>query len=169
MYKSFLLTAILSCSFFVNALELNCTFDRALPKGVTVAGTVQKKDGVSVMVNSKNYVAAMLKFKGEDNTNGTLDLDLMTTGQPPTTLGAILFRKDKGKLVKISMFAWLKQIPRDSFGKMTFTFPPGRFKSGQDYEIYLYRANQKGTLIFRNITFKRYYLVSIYPRMSVLQ
>ena len=154
MYKSFLLTAILSCSFFVNALELNCTFDRALPKGVTVAGTVQKKDGVPVMVNSKNYVAAVLKFRGEDNTNGTLELDLMTTGQPPTTLGAILFRKDKGKLVKISMFAWLKQIPRDSFGKMTFTFPPGRFKSGQDYEIYLYRANQKGTLIFRNITFK---------------
>ena len=101
MYKSFLFTVILSCSFLVNALELNCTFDQALPNGVTVAGSVQKMNGTSVMVNSKNYVAAVLRFQGEDNTKGTLELDLMTQGQPPTTLGAILYRKEKGKLIKI--------------------------------------------------------------------
>ena len=154
MYKAFLFAVIFSCSCILSALELNCTFDKKLPAGVSVSGTVQKKNGESVMVNSKNYVAAILRFSGEDNTSGTLELDLMTTGQPPTTLGAILFRKENGKLIKISMFAWLKAVPRENYGKMTFHFPPGRFKSGQDYEIYLYRANQKGTLIFRNISFK---------------
>ena len=154
MYRTILSAGLFFCFCALSALELNCSFDRALPKGVSVAGTVQKMNGEAVKVNNKNYVAAVLEFKGEDNTNGVLELDLMTTGQPPTTLGAILYRKEKGKLIKISMFAWLKAVPRESFGKMTFTFPAGRFKSGQTYVIYLYRANQKGTLIFRNITLK---------------
>ena len=154
MCKVFFSGFIFFCACILSALELNCSFDKKLPAGVTVNGTVQKMNGTSVMVNSRNYVAAILRFKGEDNTTGILDLDLMTTGQPPTTLGAILFRKENGKLIKISMFAWLKAVPRENYGKMTFSFPAGRFKSGQDYEIYLYRANQKGTLIFRNITLK---------------
>ena len=89
----------------MNALDLKCTFDRALPAGVSVAGTTQKINGTPVRVNAKNYVAAILHFKGEDNAQGILELDLMTQGQPPTTLGAILFRKENGKLIKISMFA----------------------------------------------------------------
>lgn len=154
MYRIFLSAGIFFCFCVLNALELNCSFDKPLPTGVSVAGTVQKINGETVKVNSKNYVAAVLNFNGEDNTSGLLELDLMTTGQPPTRLGAILYRKENGKLIKITMFAWLKNIPRENFGKMSFKFAPGTFKTGQNYEIYLYRSNQKGTLIFRNITLK---------------
>ena len=154
MYRIFLSAGIFFYFCVLNALELNCSFDKPLPTGVSVAGTVQKINSETVKVNSKNYVAAVLNFNGEDNTSGLLELDLMTTGQPPTRLGAILYRKENGKLIKISMFAWLKSVPRENFGKMSFKFAPGTFKTGQNYEIYLYRSNQKGTLIFRNITLK---------------
>lgn len=154
MCKYFLLAVLFLCSFWVNAFELNCNFDRNLPEGVSVSGTLKKENGVAVMVNSNRYVAAILKFEGIDNASGVLELDLMTTGQPPTRLGAILYRKENGKLVRISTFAWLRNIPRENYGRMTFKFAAGTFKSGTQYEIYLYRANQKGSLHFRNINLK---------------
>lgn len=154
MNKAFLSAGLFCCLWILNALELNCNFDRELPRGVSVAGTVQKINGETVKVNSQNYVAAVLRFNGEDNASGVLELDLMTTGQPPATLGAILYRNENGKLIRISTLAWLKHVPRENFGKMSFKFAPGTFKAGQKYEIYLYRANQKGSLIFRNLLLK---------------
>lgn len=154
MYKFFLLTAFGLFFNIAGALELNCTFDRELPSGVSVAGAVQKENGIPVKVNNKNYVAAIIRFAGEENAKGVLELDLMTEGQPPSSLGAMLYRNENGKLVRISTLAWLKGVPRENYGKMTFNFAPGTFKKGQDYEIYLYRANQKGTLKFRKITLK---------------
>lgn len=137
------------------AVELNCVFDRELPDAVTVAGDTRREDGAAVRVNVKNYVAAIIRFQGESSASGTLELDLKTIGQPPTRLGVILYRRNAERaLERISTPAWLKAVPIDSFGLLTFSFPAGTFKSGTEYRIYIYRANQKGTLIFRRITFK---------------
>ena len=78
MYKFFLLTAFGLFFNIAGALELNCTFDRELPSGVSVAGAVQKENGIPVKVNNKNYVAAIIRFAGEENAKGVLELDLMT-------------------------------------------------------------------------------------------
>lgn len=134
---------------------MNCVFDRELPEAVSVAGDTRQEDGTAVRVNSKNYVAAIIRFQGESSASGTLELDLKTTGQPPSRLGVILYRRNaKHQLERISTPAWLKAVPIDSFGQLKFDFPAGRFKSGTEYQIYIYRANQKGTLVFRRITFK---------------
>ena len=141
-------------SFTVYGIELDCTFDKALPQEVSVAGTVKKENGVYVKVNDKNYVAAVISFKGEENAEGILELDIASDGQPPALLGSIMYRKDDGKLVRMKTLAWLRNVPRETFGKMTFKFAAGTFKKGVDYQIYLYRANQKGILKFRRIYFK---------------
>ena len=139
----------------LNAVDLDCVFDRKLPAGISVAGDTRQENGTAVRVNSKYYVAAVIRFQGESSAAGTLELDLKTTGQPPSQLGVILyFRNAKRQLERISTPAWLKAVPIDSFGQMKFTFPAGRFKTGTEYQIYIYRANQKGTLIFRRISFK---------------
>ena len=147
---------LLSLFFFsaVDALELNCTFDRPLPSNVSVAGTVRNENGTFVKVNDKNYVASVITFIGEENADGILELELATVGQPPSLLGAMLYRKENGKLIRMSTLAWLKNVPRESFGTMTFKFAPGTFQKGVEYQIYIYRSNQKGTLKFRKIYFK---------------
>lgn len=156
MLKSFLSAALLlaGCGF-LPAVELNCVFDRELPAAVSVAGDTRQENGTAVRVNSKNYVAAVIRFDGETSASGSLELDLKTSGQPPSLLGVILYRRNaKRALERISTPAWLKAVPIDSFGQLTFNFPAGTFKSGTEYQIYIYRANQKGTLFFRRITFR---------------
>jgi len=156
MFRCFVwITLVLAGCGCLNAVDLDCVFDRGLPAGISVAGDTRQENGTAVRVNSKNYVAAVIRFQGESSAAGTLELDLKTIGQPPSLLGVILyFRNTKRQLERISTPAWLKAVPIDSFGQMKFTFPAGRFKTGTEYQIYIYRANQKGTLVFRRISFK---------------
>ena len=47
MYRTFLSAGLFFCFCVLNALELNCSFDKPLPQGVSVAGTVQKIRGAA--------------------------------------------------------------------------------------------------------------------------
>ena len=155
MNKILPILSIILCGLALQAVEINCTFDKKLPPGVTVNGTIQQENGVFVKVNNKNYVAATIAFNGEENTAGTLELDLATFGTPQTRLGIILYRRaENKKLVPVSTLTWMKVIPSESFGQMTFKFAPGTFQKNTEYQIYLFRANQKGTLKIRKISFK---------------
>ena len=151
--KLFILSTVFTF-LLANALELNCSFNKALPKGVSVAGEIINEGSTAIKVNSKNYVAGIISFTLNKDSGGSLELDLCTVGQPPSLLGAILFKKENKKLVRLSTLCWLKNVPRESYSKMNFNFPMGVFKKGIEYQIYLYRANQKGTLKFRSIYFK---------------
>ena len=145
MLKYFLSVTLFLTGCSLSAVDLNCVFDRELPDAVSVAGDTRQEDGAAVRINSKNYVAAIIRFQGESSASGMLELDLKTTGQPPSRLGVILYRRDaKRVLERISTSAWLKAVPIDSFGQLTFNFPAGTFKSGTEYQIYIYRANQIG-------------------------
>ena len=148
-----IISAVLCCCA-VKAVELNCTFDKKLPAGVKVNGTLEQENGTSVMVNNKSYVAAIIPFIGEADSEGILEIELATVGEPLSKLGGFLYRRENGKLVTVKNFVWLKNVPRDDFGKMTFKFAPGSFQQGTEYQIYLFRANQKGTLKIRSINFK---------------
>lgn len=155
MNKILPILSIILCCLAFQAVEINCTFDKKLPPGVTVNGTIQQENGVFVKVNNKNYVAATIAFNGEENTAGILDLDLATFGTPQTKLGIILYRRaENKKLVPVSTLTWMKTVPSESFGQMTFKFAPGTFQKDTEYQIYLFRANQKGTLKIRKISFK---------------
>ena len=151
--KNILITLLTFFTIFSTfSLELKATFDKALPKGISIAGKIVKENSNNVIVNNKNYVAGNITFTCNETSGGSLELELCTVGQPPTLLGGILYKKENKKLVRISTLCWLKSIPQESYKKITFNFPLGTFKKGIEYQIYLYRANQKGTLKFKSIS-----------------
>lgn len=154
MNKLFSTLAVMLCLTAVKAVELNCTFDKKLPAGASISGTVQQENGTSVMVNDKTYFVGILAFDGEEGAGGTLEFDISTSGEPASKLGVILYQKENGKLKRLATPAWMRNIPKDKYTKMTFNFKPGTFKANQKYEIYFYRSNQKGAMKLKQVLFK---------------
>ena len=135
-------------------LEILCEFGKEIPKAFSTACPIAEENGEHFL-NCERYVAGILSFEGVDGAEAALEMELMAAGQPPARLGVIVFRKDeKGKLVRLSTPAWLQVLPEDSFVKKSFSFPAGTFKSGEKYQIYIYRANGKGQLKMRRLHFQ---------------
>ena len=153
MNKIFSIFAVVCLCVAVKAVEYDVTFDKKAPAGISLQGTVQQENGVSVLVNDKNYWVGIIGFNGEDAA-GTLELELAGTGEPAAQLGIILFQNENGKLKNIKMAAWMRKLAKDKFEKLTFNFPAGTIKAGNKYQIYLYRSNQKGTMKLKRIAFK---------------
>ena len=146
--------AVLFCTC-LKAVDIDCDFSGKLPAGLSMSGTVQQENGVSVMVNDSKYVVGILGFTGEEGAGGILTLAIATTGDVPSKLGIILYQKEKGgKLNRLATPAWLKTIPKDEYTEMTFTVKEGTFKADANYEFYFYRANQKGVLKVKHLSFK---------------
>ena len=154
MNKFFSIFVVALLCVSVKAVEINCTFDQKVPAGVSVQGSVQQDDGASVLVNDKNYYVAIIAFNGEDNVGGTLECEIKSAGEPAGQLGIILFQNENGKLKNIAMPTWMRKVPSDKYTKLAFNFKPGTFKANQKYQIYLYRSNQKGALMFKSVSFK---------------
>ena len=145
--------ALIAFMTALHAIDLKCDFGKELPKEITTTCPIVD-DGGERILNCEKYVAAVIRFEGEGSAEGVLEMEIMTTGQPPSQLGVILYVHEDGKLQRLQTLAWLKNVPRDSFDKMNFVFPTGTFKSGKLYDIYLYRANSKGQLKLRSISFR---------------
>ncbi len=154
MNKIFSILAVVVLSVSLKAVEIDLAFDKKMPAGVSVQGTVQQEDGASVLVNDKNYYVGIIPFDGEEGVGGTLEFELKSAGEPAGQLGIILFQNENGKLKTVSMPTWMRKVPSDKYTKLTFNFKPGTFKAGQKYQIYFYRSNQKGTLKFKRVLFK---------------
>ena len=155
MKKLLAFVVVVLCCACLEAFEIDCDFSGKLPAGLNVSGTVQQENGVSVLVNDSKYVVGILGFAGEEGAGGTLTLSLTTTGDVPSKLGVILYQKEKGgKLNRISTPAWLKTIPTDEYTEMTFAIKEGTFKADANYQLYFYRANQKGVLKLKHLSFK---------------
>lgn len=155
MKKTLTTLAAALCIAGANAFELDCTFDKKQPAGLSISGTVQQENGASVLVNDKGYYIGILTFTGEEGAGGTLTLDLTTTGNPPSSLGVILHEKQaNGKLKALSHLAWMRKITADKYQTVTLKIAPGTFKAGKKYDIYFYRSNQKGALKIKRIQFK---------------
>lgn len=148
-----LAAAVFTCAA-ANAIEMNWQPGKKVP-GADIFGKVQKDAGTSVLVKADGYYFAILKFKGEKDAGGNLELELATTGNPASQLGIILYERDaKKKLQRVVTPAWAKNISKDKYTKMTFKIAPKTFKAGKNYEMYLYRSNQKGTLKLKSLIFK---------------
>ena len=161
MNKIFSILAIVVLSVSLKAVEIDLAFDKKMPAGVSVQGTVQQEDGASVLVNDKNYYVGIIPFDGEEGVGGTLEFELKSAGEPAGQLGIITDMEvlrsiayENGKLKTVSMPTWMRKVPSDKYTKLTFNFKPGTFKAGQKYQIYFYRSNQKGTLKFKRVLFK---------------
>ena len=153
MNKFFSILAVVCLCAAVKAVEYDVTFDKKTPAGVSVQGTVQQENGVSALVNDKNYWVGIISFDGEDAA-GTLEFEIAAAGEPAAQLGIILFQNENGKLKSIKMPTWMRKLPKDKFEKLTFNFPQGTFKAGNKYQIYFYRSNQKGTMKLKRVAFK---------------
>ena len=65
MKKVLMTLAASLCIAGANAIELDCTFDKKMPAGVSMYGTVQQENGTSVAVNDKGYYISIIRFAGE--------------------------------------------------------------------------------------------------------
>lgn len=142
------------CIAGANAIELDCTFDKKMPAGVSMYGTVQQENGTSVAVNDKGYYISIIRFAGEKDVSGALTLEVSTAGNPPSQLGIILFENANGKLKPLKHLTWARKVAQDKYEKLTFNIASGIINEGKKYEIYVYRSNQKGALKMKRIQFK---------------
>jgi hypothetical protein len=155
MNKVLMSLAAALCIAGVNAVELDCTFDKKQPAGVSIQGKIQQEDGASVLVNENGYYIGILSFVAEEGVSGTLTMDLTTTGNPASLLGVILHEKqDNGKLKAVKHLAWHRKIAQDKYQTITFNIAPELLKTGKKYDIYFYRSNQKGALKIKRIQLK---------------
>ena len=153
MRRLLIILSIVSFGWALQAIDLVCDFGKELPKWITTTCPIVDEGGDHIL-NCEKYVAAVIRFEGESSAEGLLEMEIMAAGQPPSQLGIILYDHEDGKLHRLQTIAWLKNVSRDSFGKMGFVFPAGTFKSGKLYDIYLYRANSMGRLKLRSISFR---------------
>lgn len=155
MKKVLMTLAATLCIAGANAIELDCTFDKKQPAGVSFTGTVKQENGASVMVNDKSYYVGILSFTADKNAGATLSIEISTTGNPASQLGIILLEKQaNGKLKPIKHLTWARNLAKDKYENLKYTIAPGILKEGQKYDIYVYRSNQKGTLKLKRINFK---------------
>ena len=142
------------CIAGVNAVELDCTFDKKLPAGVSINGNLQQEDGTTVLVNENKYYSMIVTFPGEDNVTGTLTIELTSAGNPAGMLGIILHEQlSNGKTKQLKNYAWMRKVAQDKYQTMTFTIAPEMLKAGKKYSIYFYR-NGKGALKIKRVQFK---------------
>ena len=155
MKKTLMTLAAALCVAGANAFELDCTFDKKQPAGLSISGTVLQEDDTAVLVNDKGYYIGILAFKAEEDAGGELILDISTSGNPPSQLGVILHEKlDNGKLKALKHLAWHRKITADKFQTVTIKIDPGTLKAGKKYDIYFYRSNKKGALKLKRVQFK---------------
>lgn len=154
MKKALLTLAATLSLAAVNAVELNCTFDKKQPAGISILGTVQQDNGASVLFNDKNYYIGIASFIADKNAGGELTIELKAEGNPASKLGVILFENNKGKLKSLKHLAWMRTVATDKYEKLTLKIPAGMLSEGQKYDIYFYRSNQKGALKVKQINVK---------------
>lgn len=149
-----LAVAALSC-VCANAVELNFQFDKKFPAGSFINGTVQQENGASVIVNNKRYDVGYFSFTGEKISNAVMKIEVSSEGNPATTLGVILYELgEKSKLKLLKHLTWGRKISTTKYDKFTFNIAPKTIVPGKKYRVYIYRANQKGTLKIKSLNFK---------------
>ena len=154
MKKVFLTLAASLSIAAANAVELNCTFDKAQPAGIKMSGTVQQDNGVSVLVSDKGYYIGIASFVADKNAGAELTVELTSAGTPAAQLGIILHENNNGKLKALKHLAWMRKVSSDKYDKMVFKIAPEMLTEGKKYDIYFYRSNQKGALKIKQINIK---------------